>query len=243
MQTANTGEITFRSALARLDSAQKPGGGVPAYTRWINRRLARLVAAAAASLGISADTVTLISGLISVLALVVLVMGPVTLWTGLVVAVLLALGYVFDSADGQVARLTGTSGPAGEWLDHVVDAVRTPGIHVAIVLAVAGQGLMGLSFVQYTALAFTLLTVGQFMSQVLAEQLARAHGSGELPTSGKRRQSLLLLPVDMGVICWIFCVWGAPALFSVVYSLTFVINLIYTGISMVRKRRKLALKT
>ena len=50
------------------------------------------------------------------------------------VTVLLLLGYALDSADGQVARLSGRSGPAGEWLDHVTDQARTVSLHMAVLI-------------------------------------------------------------------------------------------------------------
>ena len=40
----------FRDAFSALNAAQKPGMGVPAYTRWVNRRLGRYAAAAAYAL-------------------------------------------------------------------------------------------------------------------------------------------------------------------------------------------------
>ncbi|OAX67752.1 hypothetical protein A5N15_01010 [Rothia kristinae] len=52
--------------------------------------------------------------------------------TAVIAALLFALGYAMDSADGQVARVTGASSPGGEWLDHVVDSVRVPAIHLTV---------------------------------------------------------------------------------------------------------------
>ena len=43
----------FSHTLRSLEAAQKPGIGVPAYTRWVNRRVARYFAAAAVALGIT----------------------------------------------------------------------------------------------------------------------------------------------------------------------------------------------
>ena len=49
----------YRSALA---AAQKPGAGVPAYMRWVNRGAARVVAAAGAASGWTPNIVSLKSG-------------------------------------------------------------------------------------------------------------------------------------------------------------------------------------
>ncbi|MDO8383768.1 MAG: CDP-alcohol phosphatidyltransferase family protein [Microbacterium sp.] len=226
---------SYTENLQRLRGAQKPGAGVPAYTRWINRRLARHVAAAAAALHITANGVTAISAVISLAGLITLVIAPVTWWSGLAVAALLAAGYVLDSADGQVARLTGTGGPAGEWLDHVVDAIRTPAIHLAVVVAVWAHTDYPL-WLGGIAIAFALIASGQFMSQILAEQLrAKTDRSVASSEGGGVVKSFLILPNDMGSLCWIFVLWGAIPAFAVAYTLLFAANSIHSIVSMRRK--------
>lgn len=231
----------FRDALSHLSSAQKPDAGVPAYTRWVNRGLGRVVAALAAAVGLGANAVTLISAVVSVAGLVVIVAAPREIWAGVVAGPLLALGYVLDSADGQVSRLTRTSSPAGEWLDHVVDAMRTPMLHMAVAVALLWHGSgQQFSYIPYLSLAFAVVVVGQFMSQVLAKQLSARFGvESTSPASGGYGQSILLLPIDMGVMCWMFVLWGFPIAFGIVYTVVFVITLIHSGVSMTRKYRKL----
>lgn len=224
---------TYSQNLQRLRDAQKPGAGVPAYTRWINRRLARHVAATAAALRVSANGVTALSGLLSLAALVVLVLAPVTWWSGLVVAAGLALGYVLDSADGQVARLTGTGGPSGEWLDHVVDAIRTPAIHLAVAVAVWRHSEYPI-WVAAIGFAFALISTGQFMSQILAEQL-RKKANVASPMGRGIIKSFAILPNDMGTLCWIFALWGAVPVFAVAYTLLAVANGVHSLVSMRRK--------
>ncbi|MGW8482200.1 CDP-alcohol phosphatidyltransferase family protein [Microbacterium sp. NPDC055903] len=232
------GRGTFRTHLDDLNRAQKSGAGVPAYTRWINRRLARGVAAAAATAGLGPNAVTLLSAVLSAAGLVVLIAAGPSWWSALLTAALLAAGYVFDSADGQVARLTGKSSPAGEWLDHVVDAIRTPAIHVSVAIAVFLH-TPELLWLAVVALGFTVMTGGQFMSQILAEQLVRNRGGEPAEASGVRK-SLMLLPTDTGVLCWAFALWAVPPLFAVVYTALLVINAVHTAASMRRKYHKLA---
>jgi phosphatidylglycerophosphate synthase len=230
-------ERRFRAALAGLGSAQKPGSGVPAYTRWVNRRLARFAAAAAYSAGWSPNAVTAASAALSFAALALMVAVPATAPLGVAVGVLLAAGYVLDSADGQVARLGGRGSAAGEWLDHVVDAIRTPALHLATLIglnAVPGIGIWPLLI----AIGYCLVSVGQFMSQILAEQLSgpaapRSDASGI-------KQSLLLIPTDNGTLCWIFLLWGMPAIFVWVYGAMFLANTAHTAISMRRKYVRLS---
>jgi phosphatidylglycerophosphate synthase len=226
-----------RTNLRALESAQKSGAGVPAYTRWVNRRLARYAAAVAHRLGLSPNAVTAISAVVSLAGLVVLLVTGASPLAGAVVATLLAIGYLLDSADGQVARLSGTSSKAGEWLDHVVDAIRTPAIHLAVLVAMLGRdGVEPWLFA--LPLLFTVLAAGQFMSQILAEQLggreaAKVSGSGI-------KQSIVLLPTDTGVLCWTFALWGFLPAFVAGYGALLLLNLFHGGISMRRKYVRLA---
>ncbi|HZK59621.1 MAG TPA: CDP-alcohol phosphatidyltransferase family protein [Cryobacterium sp.] len=230
-------ERRFSAALAGLGSAQKPGSGVPAYTRWVNRRLARFAAAAAYSAGWTPNAVTAASAVLSFAALALMVTVPTTAPLGIAVGVLLAAGYVLDSADGQVARLGGRGSVAGEWLDHVVDAIRTPALHLATLIglnAVPGIGTWPLLI----AIGYCLVSVGQFMSQILAEQLSgpaapRSDASGI-------KQSLLLISTDNGTLCWIFLLWGMPTIFVWVYGAMFLANTAHTAISMRRKYVRLS---
>jgi phosphatidylglycerophosphate synthase len=234
----------FAAVLADLENAQKPGAGVPAYTRWVNRRAARVIAAAAVRAGIGPNGVSLLSALASFAGLALLALVPAGWAVGVAAACLLALGYIMDSADGQVARVTGTGSPAGEWLDHVIDAVRTPALHLVVRIGFprwldAGPALLLLP------LAFTLLAVGHFMSQILAEQLGRqlaaatpgrrATAPAEAPSGKGPAWSVLLLPVDTGTMCWLFVLWGSPPVFIACYGLLFAVNLVFACISAARK--------
>lgn len=229
--------VGYTEYLTRLQQAQKPGGGVPAYMRWVNRGAARRIAAASAVAGLTPNQVTAISATLTGVGLATLVIAPATWAVGAVVAVLLALGFAFDSADGQLARLTGKSGPAGEWLDHVVDVIRTPLVHLCVAAAVWLQRPEWLWIVPL-AVVFAVLGTGQFTSQILAEQLVRNRGGESVEPDGKKK-SFLLLPTDTGVLCWGFVLWGNPYLFAGLYSALFLAGLVHTSVSMRRKFHKL----
>ena len=223
----------FTHALQLLNTAQKPGHGVPAYTRWVNRRLGRVAAAAAASRGISANGVTAASAACSLAAIACLAFAPVSAWLGLPIAALLAAGYALDSADGQVARLTGSSSPAGEWLDHVVDCVRVPAIHLAVLVGMWQAGVLPL-WTMWLPLAYTLTSAGHFMSQILAEQLLKDRADSSQAPAGTLR-SWLLLPTDMGTLCWVFVLWGNPQLFITAYGALVLLQLAVVAASVRRK--------
>ena len=225
----------YHEAFTGLDGAQKPGNGVPAYTRWVNRRLGRYAAATAYAYHWTPNAVTALSATFSLAAIMLLMLVDPQPWLGVAVAALLATGYLLDSADGQVARLQRAGSPAGEWLDHVVDALRTPAIHLAVLVGLWNQDQP--SWVLAVALGYCLVSVVEFMSQILAEQLVKQHPV-PTPTAGTAR-SFLLLPTDTGTFCWTFLGWGFPPLFIIVYTAMFATNLVHTLISMRRKYVKL----
>lgn len=230
---------TFMECLRRLEEAQKPGVGVPAYTRWVNRRLARYAAATAVSLRLSPNMVTAGSAALSLFGLLFVILMPPSLSTGLTSALCLAAGYVLDSADGQVARVTERGSPAGEWLDHVVDAIRTPAIHLAVLAGLALH--VGVPpVVMAVPLLYCLLSAGHFMSQILAEQLVRVHGShARTDSESSPLHSLVRLPMDAGLLCWVFALWGNTPAFLAAYGGLFLLNLIAGAMSMRRKYRTL----
>ncbi|MFC8302320.1 CDP-alcohol phosphatidyltransferase family protein [Specibacter sp. NPDC057265] len=237
---------SFGEILAGLKFAQKSGVGVPAYTRWVNRGLARGVAAFFAARGWSANAVSGVSAVFSFAALALLLLLPVSPLTGLLVAVLLAAGYVLDSADGQVARVTGTGSMAGEWLDHVIDAARTPAIHLCV--AAGFVGLYGAGAWQWwLPLLYCAVATCHFMSQILAEQLLRNAApapqpvpapTAPVPSSGAAR-SLLMVHTDSGTLCWLFVAWGFPPLFLLLYVVMLAANTVTAAASIARKFRSL----
>lgn len=219
-------------AIASLSSAQKPAQGVPAYTRWINRRGARVVAAFAYSVGWTPNMVTGISAGLSLIGMVLLISLEPAWWVGVLVAVFLAAGYLFDSADGQLARVSGSSSVTGEWVDHVVDAFRSPAIHVAAAMAIMVHR-PELAWLAVVALVYSLVTSGQFLSQILAEALVRKAGRPQ--TRGGNLRSWILLPTDPGVLCWMFILWGIAPLFTVGYGLLALISAAHAMVSLSRR--------
>ena len=91
----------YRSAVTRLASAQKPGAGVPPYTRFVNRPMGRRLAAAAHVVGLSPDQVTAVSVLASSVGLALLTLLAPSVSLGLLIGFLMVLGYALDSADGH----------------------------------------------------------------------------------------------------------------------------------------------
>ncbi len=241
MSRSQTDHPGFAETLRALNGAQKPGHGVPAYTRWVNRRAARVFAAGAVALGIGPNGVTAVSALLSAGAITVLLLADPTVLTAVIAALLFALGYAMDSADGQVARVTGASSPGGEWLDHVVDSVRVPAIHLTVAVGFLrhpehfpGHGWGS----AWMPLLFCVVAVGHFMSQILAEQLRRTRRTAA-PSSGGTLRSFLNLHMDAGTLCWIFLLWGFGTVFVIAYGLLLAATVLTVAVSMRRKYQSL----
>lgn len=228
----------FGKAVRDLSAAQKSGAGVPAYTRYINRPLGRLAAAGAHVLGMTPNQVTLISGVFSGASIAVLTLARPTWGIGALVAAGLIVGYILDSADGQLARLRGTGSPAGEWLDHVVDAARMPAIHLAVAIALfrfAEQLDPGLLLIP---LGFLLVSTVRFFALILAEQMKRAAATTTV-TRGSLGRSLVALPGDFGLLCLLFFAWHALTLFLVLYTVLLLLNAVLLVLSLIRRYREL----
>ncbi|WP_257203029.1 CDP-alcohol phosphatidyltransferase family protein [Corynebacterium cystitidis] len=231
-----TAKQQYRWAIHSLSAAQKPAQGVPAYTRWVNRRGARVVAAFAYALGWTPNMVTAISAILSLIGMIMIVFAPPVGWTGIVAAIFFAAGYLFDSADGQLARVSATSSATGEWVDHVVDAFRSPAIHGAVAIAIVLHR-PDYAWLAVVAVGYSIVTSGQFLSQILAEALIRKAGRAQ--TRGGNLRSWILLPTDPGILCWTFILWGSASLFSVGYGLLAAVAVAHALVSMRRRYQDL----
>lgn len=211
----------YRETVERLAGAQKAAArSAPAYSRYVNRRLGRYLAAACHRAGLTPDAVTGISAAFTFSAVVLLAVAPLRWWTGVLVTVLLLTGYAFDSADGQVARLRGGGSPAGEWLDHMVDALKVVslplGLLVGLWRADVATGWLAV------ALASSVVSSVLFFGMILTEQLRRQAGTASLAVDAAGRpswvRSVLVVPTDYGVLCLSFLLLGATDVFLVVYA-------------------------
>ncbi len=229
--------ITRDQAKGALASAQKPQAGVPAYLRWVNRPLGGQVAVTGAALGASPNQLTAISAALGAIGVVVLACTSITA-TGLIAAVLLLAGYIFDSADGQLARIQKRGGPAGEWLDHVVDGVRAPLVHIAVAVHLYLTGAP--MWVAVVALLFSVLVSAWFLSQLLAEKLLPKQSAAT--AEGARHgvlESFVKQPQDPSTTYVILVLLPLPIVFSIAYTLLAAWHLLIFAASLTRKYRQL----
>ncbi|MCX3059935.1 CDP-alcohol phosphatidyltransferase family protein [Streptomyces beihaiensis] len=211
---------TTASALVRLKSAQKSAKGVSLYSRFVNRPVGRLFAAGAYALGLTPNQVTLVSAVFSGAAVAAAALATPTWTLGLLVWLGLAVGFAFDSADGQLARLRGGGSAAGEWLDHVVDCAKLTTLHIAVLIAFYRHpGHFGTTSDGWllVPLGFQLAAVVTFFGGLLTEQLKPEGGPGASAVPSTAR-AVALLPVDHGVFCLVFLLLGGGTVFRWAYT-------------------------
>ncbi|MGS0685680.1 CDP-alcohol phosphatidyltransferase family protein [Nakamurella sp. GG22] len=215
---------SYREALERLRSAQKNTKGAPAYSRFVNRRAGRYLAAGAHLLGMTPNAVTAISAAFSFAAIAVLaVFGP-SLLVGMAVTLGLVIGYALDSADGQLARLRGGGSTSGEWLDHMVDATKISSLHLAVLISTYRFFDLPSDAWLLVPVGFTVVGAVSFFGMTLNDQLRRNKSSEKVITradTSSPLRALLVLPTDYGLLCFVFLLLGWPSVFFVVYGTLF----------------------
>lgn len=233
----------YATVVGLLAAAQKPAArSAPAYSRYVNRRLGRYLAALAHLAGLGANAVTAVSAVWTFAGIALLVVFPPSWWLGVAVAACLLLGYAFDSADGQLSRLQGTSSPAGEWLDHMVDAVKMSTMPLALAVGFYRFDVGPRAWL-LVPLASAVVSSVLFFGMILTEQLRRANGSPSLAAAAPGRswvRAVLVVPMDYGVLCLSFVLLGAPAVFMVVYSVIFAATALFLLLAAVKWFRELA---
>jgi phosphatidylglycerophosphate synthase len=234
---------TLADTVRRLAGAQKGAHGAPAYSRFVNRPAGRVLAALAFHRGLTPDAVTATSAVLSFSAIATVALAPHTWWVGVLVALGLALGYALDSADGQLARLRGGGTPAGEWLDHMVDAAKTVSIHLAVLVGLFRQGEVGSGWL-LLPVVFVVSDVLYFSAMLLNEALRTAHGAATRaqPKAGRASvvRSLVVLPTDYGVLCLVFVLLGSAPAFLAGYGFLAVCTAGFVLAALPRWRREMS---
>jgi phosphatidylglycerophosphate synthase len=185
--------------------------------------------------------VTAISAVSTYSAVILVAFVPPGVAMSSCVVLLLLLGYALDSADGQLARLTGMGRPSGEWLDHVIDMGKICFLNAAVAISwmrwgVFGEpaGLWALSLALLSLIVSVLAFFGWMLRDMLL-RVAAAEGKASVPTasaggSGQASvqeapalRSLLRLPSDYGLFALSFA-WFAASFFVYTYGLLLLVN-------------------
>ncbi len=235
----------YADVVARLAGAQKHTPGAPAYSRYVNRPLGRRLAAAGYVTGLTPNIVTGISAAFSVAGIAVIALVRPTWWSGIVVCLALVVGYAFDAADGQLARLRGGGSLAGEWLDHMVDAAKITGLHLAVLVAAYRFFDLGSAAWLLVPIGFVLVANVMFFGLILNDLLrSRQAATTGSPVTRDRThsllRSLLVVPTDYGLLCAMFVLLGATSAFFTGYTLLFVANAAFLVLAAVKWFRDMA---
>ena len=232
----------YSDTVRRLAGAQKSGKGAPAYSRFVNRRLGRYLAAAAYHVGLTPNTVTLLSAACSFTAIALLALLRPSLAAGVLTAALLVLGYGLDAADGQLARLRGGGSVAGEWLDHFIDAIKVASYHLAVAIGAYRSGLTPDGFL-LVPLGYSVVASVSFFAQILNEQLSKAHGGARSTADPAEPApllaSLLKIPTDYGLLCLLPVLLAWYDAFLVAYTAMFVVSAAYLALASVSWFRRM----
>jgi phosphatidylglycerophosphate synthase len=179
------------------------------------------------------NQVTAVSAVFTYSAIVLLMTVAPSALMAAGVALLLLLGYAFDSADGQLARLTRMGRPSGEWLDHVIDMGKLCLLNGAVAISWVRWGVPGLDAGAW-AVALPLfnlaVVVVSFFGWLLSDLLVRInrakHADLVRPAPAPRAsalRSILRLPSDYGLFALTF-VWFATPAFLITYAALFAAN-------------------
>jgi len=236
-----TRELRFRDALRQLRAAQKTAKGVSLYSRYVNRPIGRVAAAAAYRAGLTPNQVTLLSAAFSYAAVTAVAVCHPSWPLAVTVYLSLVLGFALDSADGQLARLLGTGGPAGEWLDHVVDCAKITAVHAAVLITFYRHFALPADSWLLLPLGFQLAAVLIFFGGLLTDKLkpkaGTAAGTGARPPSMLR--AVALLPVDYGVFCAVFLLLGSERAFRCAYLALFAVHALFLAAFLTKWFREL----
>ena len=236
---ASRGNCRRGRTVRRLAAAQKGSKGAPAYSRFVNRPLGRLLAALAYRLGLTPDAVTGLSACVTFTGIAVVALAPAAGWSAVVACLALVLGYALDAADGQLARLRGGGSPAGEWLDHMVDATKIVCLHLAVAIWLYRATDLDVRWV-LVPFAFTVAASVHFFGMILTEQLRRRlSGAAGAGSHSSTLRSLAVLPTDYGVLCLAFALLATPRAFLAVYAVLGAGTAAYTLLAAVKWFREL----
>lgn len=231
----------YAEARARLGGAQKSKAGVPAYLRYVNRRIGGWLAAFAHALALTPNHVTALSAACSLVGIALLGFVDPSPAVAVAITFWLLLGFAFDSADGQLSRVRGDGKPSGEWLDHVVDVAKTSTLHAAVAVSLYRFADLSSEVWLLVPLAFGIVALTFFFGMMLRDQLGGkpVAGTGSAAV-GSPLRSFVLLPMDYGTLCLTFLFLPWPTAFLVAYGGLLVANVAFCAQSFVKAYRVLA---
>lgn len=200
-----------------------------------------MLAALAHTMGMTPNQVSVVSAVFTFTGIVLLATVPPSIGLGIAVWLLLAIGYAWDSADGQVARLRGGGSLVGEWLDHIFDAAKLVSLHIAVAIGAYRFFDLDSDLWILVPLVFSIVATTTFFGMILNDLLRARQGVPQAAQAGGSSplRAILGIPTDYGTWCLAFALWGWTAGFMVVYTLLALAALLYLGAAVVIWYRKM----
>jgi len=130
---------------------------------------------------------------------------------------LVALNYVLDSVDGQVARLTGQGSAVGEWLDHSLDAIRLVLVNAFLINLIFNNSQI--DFPSFFIFFCIIGQVGLYVAGILREKILKVDVSSDIKNSKSYSKLvfLALTPADYGIFIMLFILTANPDLLAIAY--------------------------
>jgi phosphatidylglycerophosphate synthase len=244
-ETAPAARPRRRDIVAQLAAAQKSNRGAAGYSRWVNRPLGRQFAALAYLAGLRPNQVSLLSACFTYAAIVVVATARPSWPIAVAVTALLVIGYALDSADGQVARLSRSGSVAGEWLDHVLDAIKIATFHGAVAISWFRYFDVPSDAWLLVPLGFGAVSSVFFFALILSDMLRRVErvkGGGTSVTTASVDpneaapilRSLVVLPNDYGLLCLVMLLLPLHRTFTGVYTFLAAANALFLAAGLYR---------
>lgn len=232
----------FAQSFEELRLAQKGKKGVPLYTLCVNRPAGRVVAAALRNTRFRPNHVTLAGAVLTYGALLWLALGNGSGPGFALVGAVLAVGFVLDSADGQLARIQGRSSKLGEWLDHLLDSGRIVLLHGAVLCFLLRATEIPPLWLAVLCGTFLFASSAIFFAGALFDQLIRQappSPSGS-PEGNWLKRSVLTLPVDYGTTCLVLLTLPWTGVFLPCYAALALFHCLFAAAYLTKFYRHLA---
>jgi phosphatidylinositol phosphate synthase len=186
------------------------------------------VARRIAALGVSANAVTVLGGALTCIGAALLAMNM-----PLAALVVLAIGTLADTLDGQVAKAAGGGTPFGAFLDSTVDRLSDAALFIGTVLLAATTGQAGLMW-----WALVALTASFLVPYVRAKAEAMGVGASVGPAPREARIVIFLLGLAAWAVFGLELVFAAGVLIvALLSSVTLLVRVVHVGRQLSTKGR------
>ncbi len=178
------------------------------------------VARRIAAVGVSANAVTILGGALTCIGAALLAMNML-----LAALVVLAIGTIADTLDGQVAKAAGGGTAFGAFLDSTVDRLSDAALFIGTVLLAATTGQAALVWWGLVALTTSFL-----VSYVRAKAESMGVGASVGPAPREARIAIFLLGLAAWALLGLQLAFAAAVLIvALLSSVTLLVRVVHVG--------------